>query len=241
MSPVDPPRVIADLDGRDRLAVALGAAQIGLAVVQMHGVVKSLGPGGTRLRCGCAMQGDAVCEEPGLHPVGGDWRRRATRTAGDIRARSRRAPGQNWGAALGDASGGVIVLDVQGCVGAMNLAQMQATLGPLPATAESWWSDRRQRWLRVPPDAAMPHGHRAILAPRLAAGVTLLADADVAPLPASLVGEGERVSWLSSPTLTPIATLPFSWADHLTVAGGVPRPAGLGTKPSVKVFGPRAA
>jgi hypothetical protein len=227
-----------DIDGADRLAVALGAADLGCALVQLHGVVPSLGRGGSRLRCGCEMPG-VICLEPGLHPTGGDWRRRATTRPARIGYHARRDPLQNWGVALGDLSGGVVAIDVKGEVGAAGLASLESALGKLPVTASTWWSDRRQLWFNVPPDAPMPHGRHALLAPRLPAGVALLADGDVIPLPMSRVGGGEVVRWLSTPTLTPIAPLPFGWADHLALSGGVARPWRPSPSPSARVFGPR--
>ncbi len=188
----------------------------------------------------CTCKGRSVQCTPGKHPAV----RFTTEATSDFVELHRRLhddwwgnPTFNWGVATGEASG-LVVIDVDGPVGAQSLARQEERFGSLPICprVRSGRVDGGEHlYFRLPPGAPVPPNGASRL---LGEAVDVRGHHGYVVIPGSRHKSGRRYAWAEglSPDDVSLPDLPSAWLAHLnsgrTAAGarssqgtrGAPRP-----------------
>ena len=171
---------------------------------------------------GCTC-GDSKCEHVAKHPIHKGWKTNATGATKQLTAWWTASPFANIGVKTGRAAY-VIVLDVDGDIGAESLRKLEEKYGALPATLTSKTGNGQHFFFKHP-------GHKFTIklslkdcAKRLGPGLEVKADgkADCVTVPPSLHASGKPYAWMNAET--PVADAPNWLLDLLTVED-VPTPA----------------
>lgn len=175
----------------------------GVKLVVLHGAVPE----------GCTCGQGADCDNPGKHPATIGGVNDATDDLDVIRAALAARPRLNLAVATGKRSG-IVVLDVdRRNNGDVNLAALEAALGPLPATWTLRTGDGAHLIFVYPEGGDLPTRHGA----KIGAGLDLLSDGAYAITATSRHRNGTRYQWLRGrrPDDLPPARLPAAWLEHL--------------------------
>ncbi|NOT02775.1 MAG: bifunctional DNA primase/polymerase [Phycisphaerales bacterium] len=181
-------------------AAALSYVSLGWAVVPLHTTINGV----------CSCRRGKACPSPGKHPRTRHGVNDASSDPDQIRTWWKRWPNANVGIACGRGSK-LIVLDVDPRNGG-NLADIESTYGPLPATVRS---ETGGGGLHV---LSRAEGGKSCDPPKLK-GVNILADGKLFVAPPSLHVSGRRYGWAKGhgPTEIEIAPAP-PWLVALCAA-----------------------
>jgi Bifunctional DNA primase/polymerase, N-terminal len=148
---------------------------------------------------------------------GGQGCKDATRDPGQIQAWWEQTPAANVGVATGTASGGLLVVDVDGWDAADRWTALVNLHGyPFPSTVTVLSGGRRASfhyYLRLAEGVALGNS-----AGRLAEGVDTRCEGGYVVAPPSVHPDGGEYHWLAAPVDTPIAAAP-AWLVELLTAG----------------------
>ncbi len=138
--------------------------------------------------CSCRKTG---CPSPGKHPRIQDWSSKASSDPDTVRAWWRRWPAANMGVPTGAVSG-IVVLDVDGEIGAASLAELERKHGPLPKTFSSLTGGGGQHFLFL-------HNPRHPIRNKARflgfAGIDVRGDGGYVVVPPSIHASGRSYTW----------------------------------------------
>ena len=171
-------------------------ARIGFRVCPVHEYVDG--------KCTCDM--GAACLSPAKHPWPLQWEKLSTREVSTVELWWKRWPDANIGIATGKGSG-VVVIDVDGAVGAASLAALEEKHGPIGATWRVKTARGEHIYVAHPGGdmrVANSAGNRGGVAP----GIDIRGDGGFVVAPPSMHASGVRYQWLTAPESSPLAAMP---------------------------------
>ena len=189
--------------GHSSLMAALSYAQLGWAVLPVHGIKNGA----------CTCSAGLTCTSAGKHPTINGGVNSASKDVTTIVGWWREFPEANVGIAMGAISG-VFAIDVDPRNGGEDsISWLHDACGPVRKTVRSDTGGGGDHRLYAYPDIGMPSGKRFAELP----GIDIQSDGSFIVAPPSLHGSGRRYAWRKGqePASVNLATLPASWDERL--------------------------